>query len=120
MSRKALSVAVLALSGLLFPIAASASPSAPALRSIGAIAMHVASQKDLDRKTLRGPAREIALQWAKTEPALASDGSAIVETQMLNRAITAFENDWARDVAKAPADARHVALAARNLLDATE
>jgi hypothetical protein len=120
MSRKALCLAVFALSGLLFPIAASASPSAATLRSIGATAMHVASQKDLDRKTLRGPAREIALEWAKTEPALASDGSAIVETQMLNRAITSFENDWARDVGKAPADARHVALAARNLLDATE
>jgi hypothetical protein len=119
-SLKTLSFAILALSGLLVPIAASASPSAPALRSIGATATHVASQNTVDRKALRAPARDIALTWAKAEPALASDGNAVVETQMLNRAITSFENDWARDTGKAPADARNVAIAARNLLDATE
>jgi hypothetical protein len=103
----------------LTPIAASASPSAAALRSIRASAASVASRRRVDRAQLRGPARAIAVTWAKIEPRFASDPDALVETDKLNRAIASFENDWARNVGMAPSDARTVEDAANQLLGVT-
>ncbi len=115
-----LSIAAFGLSMVLAPNVASASQSAEVLQSIRASAVDLASRPAVDRKDLCGPARSIALKWAKIEPALASDGDAVVEADMLNRAIALLEGDWSSNVAKAPADARKVANAASKLLDATE
>ncbi len=115
---------VVGASVLVAPDAASASaraaPRVSALRSLRATAAKVASRRSIDRSDLRGPAREIALTWAKIEPGFASDPDAIVETEMLNRAITSFENDWSRNLGMAPSDARKIVSAASQLLQAAE
>jgi hypothetical protein len=105
---------------VLTPNVANASESVQVLQSIRARAADLASRPAIDRKDLRGPARAIALEWAEIEPALVSDGNAVVETDMLNRAIALLEGDWSSNVGKAPADARKVANAASELLVAIE
>ena len=47
-----------------------------------------------DAPRLQAPAREIALQWQKIEPVLATDGNVLVETKMANATVATFEKDW--------------------------
>ncbi len=56
-------------------------------------------------KSLQAPAHEIGVKWYNVEPALAKNGSVLVETRMANATITAFDKSWrhngkARDAAK--------------------
>lgn len=102
------------------PLAASASPAERGVQTIRRVADALAMTRARSRAGLQGPMRRIAVTWERVEPAMASDGDALVETVMLNRAIASLERDWADDVERAPADARRVATAANDLLAAAE
>ena len=86
-----------------------------ALRTIERTAGAIAAGRYATKAQLRGPARTIAIEWAKAEPVVISRGFAIVETRFANRSVVAFERDW-KVPAKARADAQEVRTNVANLL----
>lgn len=69
-------------------------------------------------KAVQGPAREIALAWARIAPALSRNGEVLVETKMANASISTLERDWqtsknvrgeAKDVSASVADLQSAA-----------
>ncbi len=93
----------------------SKSEVSDALGTIKRVADNVAAGKYTSKAHLRGPARTIAIQWAKVEPVLIHRGYAIVETRFANRSIVAFERNW-KSPAKARTDAKDVSHSIANLL----
>lgn len=122
MFRRTLSIAAGTLVLAAVPLATLATDgttpddAASAVKSIQATADEIVAGKYAGQHQLRGPARTIALAWQKAEPVYAKNGDVLVETKVLNVAISSLEDDFKGSYPKAQADAKSVSQAAATLL----
>ncbi len=123
MFRRTVTIATGTLALAAAPFAALASDgatpddAAAAVRAIRSTADDIVAGKYAGPRKMQAPARTIALAWLKAEPVYAKNGNVLVETHVLNVAITSLEDDYKGSYPKAQADAKSVSQAAATLLE---